>query len=298
MIHLVYPYDERRIAAPWSIGNHLAAGLRAAGHDVAQYDWAERRMIRPVPGDMLIGHPHPAPGLIFEASAELDGWARVVAMTPWGGLADSVSMIGQVAALCDRIVLICGPYWAERVPPLWWAERCVAVDMAIDRDHYPRVKALFSPPGQRRALYIGCAAESKGIDLLPRLGVEFDHVGYGDVPGAARHLGYVDFATPEGLALIADYDLLLAPGKNDANPTTVLEAASWGLIALCTPQSGWADDVAVHIPRDDDAEAGRIVRSWLSAPDGLLAARRRAVDAALASYTWGRFVRTILRTIR
>ena len=59
MIHFIYPFDAARFAAPWSIGNEVAAGLRAHGRVVQQYDWQDRSTIIPSPGDVLLGHPHP-----------------------------------------------------------------------------------------------------------------------------------------------------------------------------------------------------------------------------------------------
>src|SRR6185503_18178356 len=80
-VHLVYPHGDR-ISCPDAIGRHTAAGLRASGYQVVAHDWDETGVIRPDPGDVLIGHPHPAPWTIFRRSAQRPGWRRVLLLSP------------------------------------------------------------------------------------------------------------------------------------------------------------------------------------------------------------------------
>ena len=80
-LHLVYPHGAR-ISCPDAIGRNLAR--RLADHfTVRAYDWDDRATIRPAPGDLLLGHPHPSPRTIFRTSARQPGWRRVVMLCPY-----------------------------------------------------------------------------------------------------------------------------------------------------------------------------------------------------------------------
>jgi len=292
-VHLVYPFAPGVHAAPWSIGNALGDALREAGHDVRQYDWTDPAIITPAPGDVLLGHPHPD-GLVFSASLRQGGWKRAVAITPYGGTTEAQVLISGLMSRLDAVALICGPTWAERIPEEW-RSRAFAVDMAIDRRYFPRVKVDFNPPGERMALYVGCAVPSKGTsrisDFVQRTGAPVVHIGHGDIPGT-YHAGYVKMTSPDAWNLVSQADLLIAPGTNDANPTVVLEAASMGLVALCTEGAGWGEDVCVRAA--DDLST---LEDWMHAPTEQLEAKRALVDLELDKYNWARFCSAILSLI-
>lgn len=294
MLHLVYPYAPGVIAAPWSIGNHLGAGLRAAGHRVRQHDWTDTSAIRPHRGDILIGHPHPSPGYTFRNSCHRDrSWSRVIAMTPWGGLDLTVTMIDGIATECDHLVIICGPYWGRKVPVHWpdWTR----VDMAIDQADYPRVVRGFSPPGQRRFLYVGCCTKPKGTDWLQEVASlsrqPITHVGPGLIGTPVLDVGPVDFRNPDALGYVAQHDFILGPGGNDANPTSLLEGLSWGLHPLARPTCGW--EFPEPLPADP-ADAARELVRWQAMPTDELQARHEALRPELDRFTWDRFIGTIL----
>jgi hypothetical protein len=285
-IHFVYPYDPRQIAAPWSIGNQVAAGLRAHGYDVQQYDWEDCGTIEPKLGDVLLGHPHPADGFVFRNSLHR-GWGRVVALAPFNGSEANRTFAATWLDDVDHFLAICGPHWAAQLLP-----KSSAVDMAVDRAAYPRV-TNFAEPGKRSIAYIGCTVPDKGTDVLAELSTRLDakvyHFGYGVVGGAVVECGHHDFK--RGAPVV---DFVIATGRNDANPTSILEGACWGMIALCTPESGWGEDVALRLEHDDMAER---VNFLLGAPTGLLEERRAVVDAALPEYSWDRFVDKVIEAI-
>lgn len=296
MIHFIYPHDTDRIAAPWSIGNHVAAGLRNAGYGVRQYDWDYQGAIYPMPMDILLGHPHPMPGRVFTNSANAD-WHRVVAMTPWGGEQLTRDMINGLLDHIHHTLLICGPYWAKRVPPEW-KHLHTCVDMAIEPTHYPRIKHRFNPPGKRRFLYIGCTTPNKGTDLiqaiLPCDGEPIGHIGLGEIPSCAHYGYFPDMRNPAALRVIAQHDYLLCPGINDANPTTALEALSWGLVPICTVTSGWDFPGVPKLPRNH-AAAGRLLAYLQYGANP--AKMYSEVAPCLAEYTWERFTNKVLAAI-
>ena len=295
MIHLVYPHGERRVA-PWSIGNNLTTALTAAGYDVVNHDWTDTETITPNSTDILIGHPHPEPGRIFGNSLGGD-WRRTIAMSPWGGLPLTEQMVDTVLPRVDKVALICGQTWAERVPARW-AGKAFAVNMAIDRADYPRIKKTFRSPGNRNVLYVGCSAPAKGtqrLTALGALGVDIIHMGTGNIPGTYR-AGYLDTTGDAARTVARQCDFLIAPGTNDANPTTVLEAASWGLLPMCTDGAGWGTDVCIRIPDDPEVMA-TVIRWYQTAPVDILDERRARIDVALGGYTWDNFCRAIVTLI-
>lgn len=286
-IHFVYPYNEAMIAAPWSIGNHVAAGLRAHGYEVKQHDWMDKSTIEPSPGDVLLGHYHPETGYIFRNSLT-SPWRKKIAMAPFNGVD-----LGWLMPLVDRYLAICGPYWAERLPPEWPA---VHVDMAVDPNHYRR-QLNFAEIGRRTIGYFGCCVPDKGTEYLAQLSELINskvyHFGPGSVGGRVVECGHHDFR--RGVPIM---DFAANCGRHDANPTSMLEAACWGMINFCTPQSGWGADVAIHIPLDAPAEAAAVINRWLAAPDEQLQARRAEVDSTLPRYSWEVFLSRVLEAVK
>ena len=290
MIHFVYPFDADKIAAPWSIGNHVAAGLRRAGHEVRQYDWDDRGAIQPQPGDVLLGHPHPDAGRIWRNSV-CGPWAQVVAMSPWNGSDEYERNLDYIFEYADSVVLICGEYW--RKYSRTWAPKVTAVDMAINPDHFPPLERAFNPPGQRRFAFIGCTLPIKGPEYIAQVAQKYTvgHFGYGEIPGTVRH-GYVDFSTAEARAQLAGYDFLITMADNDANPTTVIEAMSWGIIPLCRRGCGYTSPDVVVI------DSSTVIDYWQSAPvDRLIDRQRLGFSLVREKYTWEIFTDKILEVM-
>jgi glycosyltransferase involved in cell wall biosynthesis len=294
-IHLVYPFGDRR-AAPWSIGNHLGEAILQAGHTLEIYDWKDRVRMDCGHGDILIGHPCEEPGYAFTDNLFL-GWDKIIIIAPWNGSELYTDRIDQAWHIADTVIPICGPYWADRLPGHWEAH---PVDMAVDARDYPFLKEEIAPRGMRRILYIGCTVPAKGTDFLTQLtralpDVEFGHVGPGIVPGCWPW-GPVAMETETGQEIVKRYDFLIAPGRNDANPATALEAKAWGLIPITTPQSGW--DNSISIPLDDVQGAVTVIQKYLDANEEMLRTiQQENLKQALEVYTWRRFCKHVLQFI-
>jgi glycosyltransferase involved in cell wall biosynthesis len=305
-VHLVYPSGPAA-AAPDAIGRNLAERLRAR-YAVTQYDWAELSVARPGPDDVLVGHPHPIPGTVFRRSARLPGWKRVLALAPFTTDPRYVGFHDSVIDRCDLFLAITGTYWHRRAsasPVSHWCPKLVHVDLAVDRRDFPRVKVAFAPPGRRRFLYIGSTAAPKNVGYLSAIARRMPETGFGWIGGGSgpiegvTALGYQDFRTQEARRLVAGYDFLLTVGSADANPTTILEAMAWGLVPVCTPQSGY-EDVAgiVNVPLGDVDGAVAVLRDLQRAPDEDLERLRTTNDVALeAHYTWDRFAAQVTDAI-
>jgi glycosyltransferase involved in cell wall biosynthesis len=207
----------------------------------------------------------------------------------------------------DAVLAITGRHWFRSIgegPYRHWLPRMRHLDLAVERAHFPRVKGAFAPPGARRFVYVGHQKHYKNIPYLSALaraasGSRFSFVGFGpEIPGLER-LGALDFGTAAGRARMAEHDFLVTVGNADANPTTILEAMSWGLVPVCTPQSGYDDEPGiVNLPLDDLAGALRIVEGLQACPAAELEARRAANDRRLDEhYGWDRFARDVVAVL-
>ncbi len=299
VVHLVYPHGDG-IAAPDVIGRRLALHL-ARNHEVRCYDWHATTAIRPVPGDLLVGHPHPVPGTTFRRSFGRPGWSRRVVLSPFNGDPRQVAFLDPFVREADAYLAITGKWWFDALPRTdlsHWAPRTIHLDLAVDRADFPRVKGDFAPPGRRRLLYIGHSGWQKNVGYLSEIArarPDWD-VGWlgrgapGDIPGVT-HLGSRDTSATSTRELMATYDFMVTVGRSDANPMSVLEAMGWGLLPVCTPQSGYVDEPGVvNIPLDDLTGALAVLDDLQLAPAGRLVAARAANDRRLAEhFTWERF---------
>lgn len=298
-IHLVYAKGYRT-HAPHVITWELTRRLRPR-YEVVVHDLLEHGTIVPRPGDVLLGHPQPDPDTIFQRSFRQSGWAKRIVMTPFShAMPDLCGWMDDLVTQADAYLAICGRYWTATLGAsrfAHWAPKLRRLDLAVNPAHFPPIKQNFNPPGRRRFLYIGYVGPAKGTDYLCALAdgnpdLHFAWIGGGTMPSQRVHtLGSHDFNLREAQELVATFDFVIATGRSDANPTTLLEGLSWGLAPVCTPQSGYVDEPwLTNIPLDDVAGASAILRQLNEAPEAELAGRVAAGRAALQRhYTWERF---------
>ena len=307
-IHLVYPHGQR-ISCPDAIGRELGKRLRER-YAVRQYDWHDTRAIEPEDGDILLGHPHPAPWTIFQRSMNRTGWTRVLVLAPFApAYAVQQAFEDRVIERADRFLAITGNYWyatAGRSLFAHWLPKMVHVDLAVDRADFPPLKVCFNEPGKRRFIYIGGISPVKNTPYLSELARRMPETEFAWIGGAAgqtiaglRALGFQDFRDGSARQLVAGFDFLITVGTSDANPTTILEAMAWGLIPICTPQSGYAKFAGIpNIPLDDPASAEQVLRKLQTAPESELR-RLQIVNWSLLDehFNWDRFAAQIIDAI-
>jgi glycosyltransferase involved in cell wall biosynthesis len=305
-VHFVYPHRER-ISHPHSLGRGVAERLRRR-YEVVQYDIDEARAIEPRPGDVLLGHPHPAPWTVFRRSAKRQGWRRKIMLLPYShGDSVQVAFADPVLRDVDLYLAITGRPWFETVSSSLfshWLPKMVQVDLAVEPADFPFVKTSFNPPGSRRFLYIGHTLWFKNTGYLSEIArelpeAEFAWMGRGEPIPGLRALGRHDFSTDEARALVAGYDFMVTVGSSDANPTTIIEAMAWGLVPVCTRESGYAEHPGiVNVPLADPAAAAAILRKLQQAPEaelrGLQKTNREAVER---HYNWDRFTDQVVEAI-
>lgn len=305
-VHLVYPHGDR-ISTPDAVGRELGRRLEAR-YPVIYHDWSDRDLIEPEPGDVLLGHPHPDPNTVFRRSVRLDGWRRRLMMLPFNH-ADlrQAAYTRSVVPRCDLFLAITGPYWFATIATSrcsHWQPKMVHLDLAVDRDDYPPLKASFGAPGKRRVVYVGQRYRYKNTGYLSEIAArvpeaEFAWIGGEGTMDGLTSLGRVDFSTESGKALISQFDFLLTVGKADANPTTILEAMAWGLIPVCTPTSGYLGIPSIpNVPLGDAAAAAANLRRLLTVDESELVAMQsdnwRLLDR---HYNWDRFAAQVTEAI-
>jgi glycosyltransferase involved in cell wall biosynthesis len=303
VIHLVYP-DGPAISCPDAIGRKVREAL-STSQVVRVHDWGSREQIEPNPGDCLIGHPHPDPRTVFRRSALSRGWRRIIMMCPYAhGDLRQVAMWDTVLPRCDAFLAITGNYWIQDMPNslfAHWLPKVVHLDLAVDRGDFPALKRRFNPPGQRRFLYIGNKDWVKNTGYLSVIaehmpGADFGWMGSGrgGIRGL-KTLGRQDFSSAAARERVAGYDFMVTAGFSDANPATILEAMAWGLIPVCTPQSGYAGYPSIaNIPLNEPEKAAAILHGMQEVPESTLlewqAQNWRLLDD---HFNWPRFVRQV-----
>jgi glycosyltransferase involved in cell wall biosynthesis len=305
-VHLVYPHSGR-ISTPDAIGRELGRRLEAR-YEVIYYNWTDKGVIVPKPGDVLLGHPHPHPKTIFRRSLREKGWRRRLMLGPFhhGDLRQN-AFVDSVLPQCDQFLAITGAYWVRTLPNSLcshWQPKLIPLEHAVDRGDFPRTKFSFNAKGERRVLYIGHSGRGKGTDYLAEVaahlpGTEFGWAGTGrPIPGVTA-VGYTDFSSPRGKEVLRGFDFLMMCGNADSNPTTIMEAMAWGLIPICTRTCGYEGIPGItNIPNGDAAAAADLVRGLLNATDSeLIAIQARNWELIESHYNWDRFADQVIQAI-
>ncbi|MBC8257392.1 MAG: hypothetical protein H8E38_00090 [SAR324 cluster bacterium] len=246
-VHLIYPVGNK-ISTPDAIGRNIKQYLEKF-YEVITYNYDEYRTIHPGEADVLIGHWHPNPFTVFRMSAKIKGWKRVIVIAPFcpdpTGWHNAFG--NKVIDKCDRYLAITGNAWMKRLkdsPFQHWEPTIVHLDLAVDRVDFPFIKNNFKPAGKRSFLYIGHTAWCKNTSFLENLAEKLPEIDFAWMGGAQRlknikGFGKLDFSKVDAHDLIKEFDFLITVGTSDANPTTILEAMAWGLIPVCSIQSGY-----------------------------------------------------------
>lgn len=297
----------------WNLGRYLRD--KAASID---YEFQYRNLDMPFietigSDDLVIGHTWYPTGWMNSA---LDSPAKaklilqpysenMVAPTerPW---------IKGLFAKADRLLLVTGPYWHNSMPysPFAeWYDKTTRLDMAINFDLHPHSKTHWNPISKRRVLAIGMDIPAKGLDLIAdfaRCGGW--HLGYfGNAPFERfahvpqfKHYGGAEFTPELQKHLTDEYDFFVSLARSDANPTTLLETASWGLIPMCNIESGyWGGQPFVELRKDDMLYNLSQMDMLQSAPEYGLSEMSSYIRRQTAErHTWQRFNETVWAEIK
>jgi glycosyltransferase involved in cell wall biosynthesis len=305
-VHLVYPHGER-VSCPDAIGRNLGKRLEHV-YDVHYYNWASIEKIIPSPGDILIGHACPVPYTVFRRSCKDKRWGRVLLLSPHcHGDNYQPAFNEHVMYYCDLYLAITGNYWFQDVPSSifsHWYPKMRHLDLAVDRHDFPAIKQAFNAPGNRRFLYIGSSAWYKNVEYLSEIArtqpaIEFAWAGVDKGLPGIKPLGWQDFSTREGKSVLSNYDFMITVGKADGNPTTILEAMAWGLIPVCSPQSGYVGYSSIpNIPLNNIDSAIKIIKDLQDVPENTLRIWQQENWTLLNThFNWDRFADQVIDAI-
>lgn len=309
-IHLIYAHNPDFNSTPHAIGYELTTRLRQARYTVSNYDWDELITIKPENDAILIGHAHPLPLTIFRNSMKQAGWRRIILLEPYAhGNAGQVAFLENVIRYCDIFLAITGRYWFENITHSdfsHWKPRIQQIDLAVNRANFESIKSNFNLANKRRFIYIGNATAPKNIPYLNQIAeslphMEFAWVGKGKSQyNALNQLGFMNFKEQKSLNTLHDYDFMITVGNSDANPTTILEAMAWGLIPVCTPQSGYEGyDSIINLPLND-IEGAKDVLEHLQTIDHQTLENWQKMNWALLDthFNWDRFAQQVIEAIQ
>ena len=295
-----FAYEEA-LRAPYSITVNLYRYL-AQRTDTRLYDLFEPGGLRYHKHDIILGHPwtnansitnqaiaNPAPchlkALIFpihHGIPEINHYAR------------------PLVERADILFGIMGPYWYDTIHISEfanWKPKLVRLDMAIDSHAFPLVKTQFNPPGKRGYLYIGRNSPEKGPDVLSQtmaglLEYPRGWIGTGEEIANIEREGAFTSLTPDYVkSLASKYDFFVNTSVSDANPTTILEAMSWGFPVACTPQSGYykIPTIIELSTTDITANIKRLLELQYCPEDELHTLAQENRSLAEQQYTWDHF---------
>ena len=306
-VHLVYPVGNK-ISTPEAIGRHLKNYLEK-NYEVKTYNYDQYKIISPGSSDVLIGHWHPNPFTVFRLSAQKIGWKRIIALSPFcpDKTAWQNAFANKIIEKCDRYLAITGNSWMAclKNSPFWhWEPKIVHLDLAVNRADFPFIKENFNQVKKRRFLYIGHTGWYKNIELLEKIALklpetEFAWMGGNQILKNIKTLGKNDFSSQEAKNLIQEYDFMITLGSADANPTTILEAMAWGLIPVCSVQSGYIGFPSIrNISIDCIDDSLKTIKHLQSVPDEQLKKWQNENLTELDKhFNWDRFCEQVLYEI-
>jgi glycosyltransferase involved in cell wall biosynthesis len=313
-IHYVYAGHPGMVErqSPYSITRELFNYLKARC-DVRYSDWCTMGLPDLGPDDIILGHPHYDPNTIVQrAIREAKCKLKCMIFPLHHGEPEHNLPFHDLVMKSDKVFSIMGPYWYDTLdqsPFASWKPKITRLDMAIDASQFPFLRTRFNPPGQRNFLYLGHARPWKNVDLLYEImrripqhqlwwygGIKEHPLA--DLPNV--HLsGWVDLNPAMARTIVDNCDFFLNCSKSDANPTTLLESAAWGIVPACTRQSGYYpgqqcdwifDELSLH---DMDANLATIQKLQHTPEAELLARARASRQVIEQKYTWKRFCGTI-----
>jgi glycosyltransferase involved in cell wall biosynthesis len=276
---------------------------------VIYHDIQESGCIKPGADDVLLGHSWPTLS-VFERSCKLPGWKRIILMQPYchgDYLVGLDAYVDRFIHYCDLFLAITGAYWFKDIPNSkfkYWFPKMRHLDLAVERHEFPVIKKTFNLPGKRRFVYIGHNNKCKNTAYLSKIAqelpeMEFSWIGINKRLPGVKPLGRMDFNTYEAKNCLAHYDFMLTVGNADGNPTTILEAMAWGLIPVCTPQSGYEGYPGIpNVPLNRVREAAIILRQLQYIPEKDLQALQQTNWKTLDThFNWERFSRDVIDAI-
>ena len=304
-IHLIYPYDLKKRKTPWEEGNQIYFALKDKFH-FKTYSWLSVGKINPKKGDILLGHSHSNPFTIFRRSMKNPKWKKVIMYQPYNEDSHSLSYLHDVLPHIDVFVALCGPYWFKRVKKsifATWQKKIKHINLGIDVKQFPFLKKKFNKNNKRKFLYIGNDYQynnfAKNLSYLKKIAIIFKEKTFGSMGNKSftgmDNYGWVDLKSKKIRKILSNYDFLIHTSTHDANPSTIFEAMSWGLIPVITKQCGYDKEKGIiNIPLNDLKKTSSILQKLQTIPNKkLLLLQKYNYLRLIKFYNWENFRKTI-----
>ena len=248
-VHIIYPFSKKVDTNPWSIGNNIIRALKK-NFKIKTYLWTSIEKISPNIGDILIGHANSNPYTIFRRSVGSALWSKRILLQPYNEDKHQISYLYDLIPKCDYFLTLCGEYWFDRIENSKfkkWKKKAIRIDLGINPLDYPLIKKKFNSKGKRKFLYIGNDYAynnyAKNISFLEKLANFYNSILFSTIGNKAlkniNHYGWLNLTDTKNFNILRKYDFLIQTSKHDANPSTILEAMSWGLIPVISKECGY-----------------------------------------------------------
>lgn len=310
------PDDDRR-HSPYSITRNMMSALRQTGHEVIYYDWAYTGPVVDLnDDDIVLAHPNYPDDTACRKLFNQDKGKRYLIFPFHHGMPNVNLPFDDLHKKCIKHFAICGQYWYDTIDSSrfsHWKEKMVRLDMAIDQSQYPKVKNSFQMKGFRKFGYIGSDIPEKNLDFMARMfdGQPYKLEIFGNVHGESFIArlpnvtlnGWVDTSPQWAEAIASRIDCFLSTSISDANPTTLLEAGSWGFHVACSPQSGyWPDERSnglFHGLNLSDLHGCKLFLQWMNdvKEDILIKQSDQTRRRIGFHHTWSKFTNKVLSEI-
>tara|TARA_B100001540_G_C15814685_1_gene646493 strand:+ start:1777 stop:2862 length:1086 start_codon:yes stop_codon:yes gene_type:complete len=307
-IHLVYPFDLKKKIVPWEEGNQIYKSLNDV-YKFKNYNWMSFDKINPEPGDILLGHPNSFPFTSFRRSIKNPNWEKVIIFQPYNEDPLQLSYINKLIPYCDQFIALCGKYWFNRIRKSIfkeWHGIIDHIDLGINNKLFPFIKKKINPEGKRRFLYIGNDYSynnfAKNTKYLEQISKKFDDNLFGSIGNKNfsnfKNYGWLNFNDRKSLKIIKKYDFLISTSSHDANPSTILEGMSWGLLPVITKETGYKESSIYYLPLNSLNEAVKRIKKIQNLNEEYLKKiQSENLNLVKNKYNWGNYRKRIRHLI-
>lgn len=318
-IHFVYAGDPAggEIRSPYCITTNVHRFLKQKcdeiGWGLKYYNWTNIGPVDSAPDDIIIGHPNYGSNTVIQASFRESPCKAKFTMHPiHTRMLEDNMPFAPLVAQANGFFGICGPFWYDTMQDTAfadWKPKMTRLDMAVDPAHFPFLKHQINPVSERRLLYIGSDTKHKNLaylrEIMSRLPARqlYWFGGHSQHPLAqlpnVEVTGNVVLAGETAQGICNATDLMINVSVSDANPTTLLETAAWGMPVACTAGSGYYNGQPFYsITENNPDQAAQEIRNILGASQEDLDTHRMAnVELIKSHYNWANFCGTIWRVL-
>jgi len=262
-IHFAYfgdPLNDGSIHTPETIANRMYRYLEKRA-EVQYYNFMDFTTTPDVaPDDIILGHPHPWPGLFIERFFKEKCKARYLIWPLHSRIPEINRFSIPYAKQADKLFTISGPYWIDTLSETEFAfmlPKIIRLDNSVDanQDIWQLAKKNFNPKKQRGLFTMGRSGPEKGttelFKLLSKTNCPLMVAGEfsGDDLNILKDrpnttiIGKMHWWNEQLKAdIINRCDFFVNMSVSDASPTTVLESMALGLIPITTKECGYQYD--------------------------------------------------------